>query len=92
MNEHSGDRTEQGDNSTLKRGSTSASYLVRRLKRDAPEVAEALARGEYKSARAAAVAAGIVRVPTALEIIQKAYLKLSLSERVKFGNWINEQK
>src|SRR4051794_18050130 len=31
---------------------TSAEYLVRRLKRDAPEVAEALANGEFKSARA----------------------------------------
>ncbi len=39
-------------------------YLVRRLKRDFPEIAEALARGEYPSARAAAIAAGIIRKPT----------------------------
>jgi len=37
---------------------TSASYLVRRLKRDAPAIAAALARGEYPSAAAAARAAG----------------------------------
>ena len=36
-------------------------YLIRRLKRDAPEYAEALARGEYPSARAAALAAGILK-------------------------------
>jgi hypothetical protein len=48
--EHGGERKEQGDNGTLSRGSNSASYLVRRLKRDAPEVAAALARGEYRSA------------------------------------------
>ncbi len=35
---HGGDRTEQGDNSTLPRGSTSQAYLLRRLARDAPEV------------------------------------------------------
>jgi hypothetical protein len=49
------------------RGNT-ASYLVRRLKRDNPDVAQALARGEYKSARAAGIATGIVKVPTALEV------------------------
>jgi hypothetical protein len=31
-----------------------AAYLVRRLKRDAPAIADALGRGEYPSARAAA--------------------------------------
>ncbi len=57
-------RPEKGSDRTISpssRGET-AEYLVRRLKRDAPEVAEALARGDYKSARAAAVAAGIVHV------------------------------
>jgi hypothetical protein len=39
-------------------GGNSASYLIRRLKRDNPAVAQALARGEYKSARAAGIAAG----------------------------------
>jgi hypothetical protein len=46
-------RPEKGDNGSFSqpgRGSNSAAYLVRRLKPDAPRVAEALARGEYKSA------------------------------------------
>jgi hypothetical protein len=38
---------------------TSAVYLVARLKRDHPEIAEALVRGEFRSARAAAHAVGI---------------------------------
>lgn len=38
---------------------TGQTSLVKRLKRDAPVIAEALARGEYPSARAAAKAAGI---------------------------------
>jgi hypothetical protein len=41
--------------------SESAERIVRRLKRDHPEIAAALARGEFKSARAAAIAAGIVK-------------------------------
>jgi len=47
---------DQGTGSTLKRGSTSAAYLQARLRRDAPEVAVALERGEFKSAKAAAKA------------------------------------
>ena len=47
---------DQGDNGTLKRGSNSAAYLQARLRRDAPEVADALERGEFKSAKAAAKA------------------------------------
>jgi hypothetical protein len=88
--EHGGDRVEQGYDITLPRG-TSASYLVRRLKRDAPEIAQELAQGKFPSARAAAIAAGIVRVPTALEVAQKAYLKLSTDDRERFVAWIGEQ-
>jgi hypothetical protein len=69
----------------------SAAYLVRRLKRDAPAIAEALARGEYPSARAAAIAAGIVHVPKPLDMAKKSYLKLSKRERAKFIKWISEQ-
>lgn len=38
-------------------------YRIARLKRDAPEIADALARGEYPSVRAAAIAAGFVPIP-----------------------------
>jgi hypothetical protein len=43
------------DNERANEHGNSASYLVRRLKRDRPDVATKLARGEYTSARAAAV-------------------------------------
>ena len=39
----------------------SSEYVARRLKRDAPELAAALARGEFPSARAAGIAAGFVK-------------------------------
>ena len=62
---HGGDRTEQGDNGTLPRGSNSQAYLLRRLARDAPEVLDRVKSGEIESARAAAIEAGIIKpVPT----------------------------
>jgi hypothetical protein len=67
---HGGDRTEkreQGDNVTLVRGNASA-YRKARLKRDAPEVAARLARGEFKNVAQAWRAAqeeGLVRVKRA---------------------------
>jgi hypothetical protein len=39
----------------------SSEYRIARLKRDAPELAAALARGEFPSARAAGIAAGFVK-------------------------------
>ena len=76
---------EQGDVGTLTvRGSNSAPYLVRRLKRDAPEVADQLARGEFKSARAAALHAGIVKQPTTLDTLSEVWAKASQNERDAF--------
>jgi ribosomal protein L2 len=43
---------------------TSADYLAGRLKRDAPDIAAAVERGEYRSIRQAAIAAGIVKQRT----------------------------
>jgi len=40
------------------------SYLVRRLKRDHPAIVERMKAGEFRSVRAAAVEAGIVKVPS----------------------------
>jgi hypothetical protein len=42
-------------------------YLARRLERDAPEVHARLCQGEFKSVRAAAIEAGIVKVKTPIE-------------------------
>ena len=61
---------------------TSEEYVVRRLKRDAPELAGALARGEFPSARAAGIAAGFIKpsspslqlkdpAPTARKLLEK---------------------
>jgi len=62
----------------------SASYLVRRLKRDAPEIAAALGRGEYPSARAAGIAAGIIKMPTVLDQMNRLWAKAAPEERRRF--------
>lgn len=46
---------------TEQQSSNSQERIIRRLKRDAPAIAKMLERGEYKSARAAGIAAGIVK-------------------------------
>jgi len=86
LEKHGGDRRseqareDQADNISLKHG-TQAAYLQARLSRDAPELADALKRGEFRSARAAAVEAGIITpfpsiqlkdpVPTAQKLLAK---------------------
>lgn len=69
---------------TLKRG---ADYLAARIARDRPDILEGMKAGEFRSVHAAAIAAGIVKVPTQLEVVQKAFLKLSKGERRTFLKW-----
>ena len=81
---HGGNRKKgyQVADGTLKtRGSTQASYLRARLKRDAPGILKQLERGAFPSVRQAAIAAGIVKVPSALEKVQKAVQRLSTRRR-----------
>jgi hypothetical protein len=77
LQSHGGDRrsdmarkakADQGDNVTLKRGNEAA-YLKARLERDHPEIAEALDRGEHRSARAAAIAAGIIKPVPSVRLV-----------------------
>jgi hypothetical protein len=79
---------EGGSNTTSSARDRGVPYLVRRLKRDAPAVAEALAQGKYKSARAAGIAAGIVKVPTRLEKVERCILALSPEERAELNRWL----
>lgn len=50
----------RGDNITSTERGTSQAYLLRRLARDAPETLDRVKAGEFKSARAAAIEAGII--------------------------------
>jgi hypothetical protein len=50
----------KGDKITFTNRGTSQSYLLQRLVRDAPDILERVKSGEIKSARAAAIEAGII--------------------------------
>ena len=77
LGKHGGVRKkgEQGVNHTLVRGSTNRAYLAARLKRDFPEIAKRFAAGEFRSVRAAAIAAGLIAEPTPFEQIEKPLQK-----------------
>jgi hypothetical protein len=71
-------RGNQVDNINLK-GGTQGAYLKARLERDHPDVAAALARGEHRSARAAAIAAGIIKpVPVVRLVADPAKVAASI--------------
>ena len=59
-------RSRADDVTSTDRGNSS-SYLAARLKRDHPEIAAAVERGEFKSIRAAAIKAKIVKERTPLD-------------------------
>lgn len=86
VGQHGGDRKsesrpeDQPSERRMKYGETAA-YLASRIKKKRPDIAAAVERGEYRSMRAAAIAAGIVTPPTPLEIILKQLPKLTDSER-----------
>lgn len=71
-------REDQPTAGSLKYGGN-PDYLKARLERDAPEIAAALARGEHRSARSAAIAAGIIKpVPVVRLVDDPAKVAASL--------------
>jgi len=59
-------------------------YLAARINRDHPEIAERVKAGEFRSIRAAAIVAGIVKVKTPLERLFAEWKKASQEERDEF--------
>jgi len=79
-------------------GGNAAVYRVRRLRRDAPEVAARLEAGEFRSVAAAERAARGEephpprKVPTPAEIIKRNWPKLSKAERRKLLAWLQSEQ
>jgi hypothetical protein len=65
-------------------GKRDAAYWRHRVERDYPDVAERLASGEINSVRAAAIEAGLLHDPTALDHLRRAWRKASPDERSLF--------
>jgi|GEM_PF-1781432 len=71
-------------NRVIQYGSTNADYLTARIARDHPDILERMKAGEYKSVRAAAIDAGIVKVPTTLEKLNRAWEMASPEDQAAF--------
>jgi hypothetical protein len=75
-----------GDDNVIptKAQGNSATYLSRRIARDRPDILQRMKDGEFPSVRAAAIEAGIVKVPTALDLLKRAWAKATDQERAAF--------
>ena len=67
---------------------TDLTYLLARMKRDAPEVAQDYLDGKHKSIRAAAIVAGIIKVPSNYEQAIKAIGKLTPDELLMLKEYL----
>ena len=63
---------------------TGSEYLLRRLAKTAPDILDRYEAGEFKSVRAASIAAGHIKAATMLEVMCKAWAKASEVERLEF--------
>lgn len=86
----------QIDNVKLK-GGNSSEYLLRKLAREAKgdpvaaAVLDRVKRGEYKSVRAAAIDAGIVKPDTPLVLLKRAWARASQREQKEFIEWTGRE-
>jgi hypothetical protein len=83
---------DRGSNRTSNTRGETAAYLAARIKRERPDIAEAVERGEYRSIRAAAIAAAIVKQQTPLERIYKLLPKLSQNELEQLAAEVDRRK
>lgn len=70
------------------KGGTDPTYLLARMKRDAPDVAQDYLDGKHKSIRAAAIVAGIIKVPSNYEQAIKAIGKLTPDELLMLKEYL----
>jgi hypothetical protein len=95
IGKHGGDRKSetaqnQVDNVNLIRrnGGNSADYLAARIKRDRPDLAARVEAGEFRSMRAAALEAGIVKPACPVKAAKKAVEKMDEDQFDAFMMWL----
>jgi hypothetical protein len=82
-----GERTDiplRSNRTKFQTSGTGAEYLLRRLSRMDGDWLKRYEAGEFKSVRAAAIAAGIVKVPTVIDKLRAAWKKATKEERLAF--------
>lgn len=78
------------DNIKATKGGTSADYLTARIKRDRPDIADRMQRGEFRSVRAAAIEAGLVARPDPMQQARRAFERLQPEDREEFIQWLQD--
>ena len=68
-------------------GKRDANYYRERLRRDHPTVFAGLGDGTYRSVRAAAIKAGLIRQPGRVDALQRAWNKATAAEKKEFLDW-----
>jgi hypothetical protein len=97
-NQHSGEEITNSETVMSSPQGNAVSYRVRKLRRDCPEAAAKLERGEFKSVAAAErYARGEEphpprRVLTPLERAKRNFLKLSKAERRQLRRWVEAHR
>lgn len=81
--DHRSDSTKP-DNVRIDSGGNGSEYLLRRLAKTAPDILDRYEAGEFKSVRAASIAAGHIKVATVLERLLKLWEKATEAERAEF--------
>jgi hypothetical protein len=68
-----------------------ADYLAGRIKRDRPDIHKRMEKGEFKSVRAAAIEAGIVKPPGPVDLLKRAWNKATPAQRKAFLLFIKQE-
>jgi hypothetical protein len=71
----------------MKKKDRSSAYWIIRLRREHPAIYAELRDGRSPSVRTARLRAGLIRLPTALDEVKRAWAKLSPSEIRQFADW-----
>jgi hypothetical protein len=71
-------------NPMVLRQGTDPDYIRRRLARVRPDILAAWKRGEFRSARAAAIAAGVAKPRTPLKALRAAWKRANSEEQAAF--------
>jgi hypothetical protein len=75
------------DSTSTSGGRRDSAYLAARIKRDRPDIAERAEAGEFKSVRAAAIEAGIIKPLTPVDLLRRAWNKATPEQRKEFLKW-----
>ena len=89
--EHGGDRKgDQGYNCHLDARGNSSSYLLAKLARDKPDYLKRWKSGEFKSVRAACLAAGIIKPQSQLTLTKDPFSSAQRIQEQRSQDWIND--